>query len=147
MDFLLHGATAFWLGLMVLLLIIEGCTWNLTTIWFAAGALAALLVSQFIPNLTLQAFVFVLVSLVALLATKPLVHKWKQAQTAPTNADRNIGRIAQVITPVTAEIPGRVLLDGVSWAARCKGTATLPPKTRCRVCAIESTTLIVEPEP
>jgi len=51
-----------------------------------------------------------------------------------------------VLSPVTAEVPGRVRLDGVDWNARCATPGdTLTPGSLCRVTEIHSTLLIVEP--
>ena len=76
---------------------------------------------------------------------KPLAKKLRKAPTA-TNGDRNLGREATVLTPVTAEATGRVRLDGVDWNARCATPGdTLTPGSLCRVTEIHSTLLIVEP--
>ena len=75
----------------------------------------------------------------------PLAKKLRKAPTA-TNGDRNLGREATVLTPVTAEATGRVRLDGVDWNARCVTPGdTLAPGESCRVMEIHSTLLIVEP--
>ena len=84
-------------------------------------------------------------SALCLLAFKPLAKKLRKAPTA-TNGDRNLGREATVLTPVTAEATGRVRLDGVDWNARCATPGdTLAPGESCRVTEIHSTLLIVEP--
>lgn len=145
MEFLLQDGTTFWFFLTVLLLIIEGCTWNLTTIWFAVGALGALLANQLGASPLVQTAVFLLVSFVAVLATKPLVRKWKDHPFTPTNGDRNVGRVADVLEEISPSRPGRVQLDGVSWAAQVNGNYILHPTTLCRVVDFHSTTLIVEP--
>lgn len=145
MEFLLQGGTSFWFFLTILLLIIEGCTWNLTTIWFAVGALGALLANQLGASPLVQTAVFLLVSCVAVLATKPLVRKWKDHPFTPTNGDRNVGRVADVLEEITPSHPGRVQLDGVSWAAQVNGNYILRPTALCRVVDFHSTTLIVEP--
>lgn len=145
MEFLFQDGTTFWFFLTVFLLIIEGCTWNLTTIWFAVGALGALLANQLGASPLIQAAVFLLVSFVAVLATKPLVRKWKDHPFTPTNGDRNVGRVADVLEEIAPSHPGRVQLDGVSWAAQVNGDYSLHPTALCRIVGFQSTTLIVEP--
>ncbi len=145
MDFLAVEGTIPWLIILIILLVIEGATSNLTTIWFAIGAIGALASSQMGAGVPVQIIVFILVSFVALLATRPLVKKWRNDPTVPTNGDRNIGRIAQVISTISPEQPGRVRLDGIDWSARLQGDVTLTPNDSCRIVAMESTTLIVEP--
>lgn len=147
MRFLTLPGALFWLAAIVVLLIVEANTANMTTIWFAVGAIAAFVASQLNAGLVAQAAVFVAVSLAAVLLTRPLVQKWKAAPTAPTNADRNLGRRATVLTPVAPGRPGRVRLDGVDWAARPAGDFALQPGEQCVVTAMESTVLLVAPAP
>ena len=135
-----------WLAVLIALLGIEASTSNLVTIWFAAGAAVTLVLSLFAHSLWLQLFVFAAASLAALLLTRPLVQKIRQKRPAATNGDRNLGRIAVVLEPIGPELPGRVRLDGVDWSARSRGQS-LQPGDRCRVCDIQSTVLIVEPQP
>ena len=135
----------FWLAAAVALLAAEGLTVNLVSIWFAVGSAAALLSCLLVQSFRVQAAVFIAVSALCLLAFKPLAKKLRKAPTA-TNGDRNLGREAIVLSPVTAEVPGRVRLDGVDWNARCATPGdTLDPGALCRVTEIHSTLLIVEP--
>ncbi len=90
----------------------------MTSIWFAIGAAAALISCLFTDLFRVQALLFIVVSVLCLLAFRPLAAKLRKAPTA-TNGDRNLGREATVLPPVTAEEPGRVRLDGVDWNARC----------------------------
>ena len=134
-----------WLAAAVGFLALEASTFNMTSIWFAIGAAAALISCLFTDLFRVQALLFIVVSVLCLLAFRPLAAKLRKAPTA-TNGDRNLGREATVLTPVTAEEPGRVRLDGVDWNARCATPGdTLAPGESCRVTEIHSTLLIVEP--
>ena len=117
-----------WLAAAVGFLALEASTFNMTSIWFAIGSAAALLCCVFTGSFRVQAVVFLVVSILCLAAFRPLAAKLRLKHTA-TNGDRNLGREAIVLSPVTAEVPGRVRLDGVDWNARCAtpGTATRPP--------------------
>ena len=135
----------FWLAAAVFLLVVETFTVSMTSVWFAIGAAAALLTCLFTGSLRAQALVFIVVSALCLWAFRPLAAKLHRKAT-PTNADRNLGREATVLTPVTAEVPGRVRLDGVDWSARCVTPGDrLEPGERCRITEIHSTLLLVEP--
>ena len=135
----------FWLIAAVGFLVLEGMTFSMVSIWFAAGSAAALLSCLFSPSFRVQAVVFIVVSTLCLAAFKPLAQKLRQKPT-PTNGDRSLGREAKVLTPVSAEATGRVRLDGVDWNARCATPGdTLTPGQRCRVTELHSTLLIVEP--
>ena len=134
-----------WLAAVVVFLVVEASTFAMTSIWFAAGSAAALLTCLFTSSFRVQALVFIVVSILCLLAFRPLAARLRQKNT-PTNGDRNLGREATVLTTVTADVPGRVRLDGVDWNARCATPGdTLNPGERCRVTEIHSTLLIVEP--
>ena len=135
-----------WLILLIAFVVVEALTVSLVSIWFAAGAVAALIVSGFTSSWLVQFAVFAVVSAVALAATRPLVKKRMTARRVPTNADINVGRKAQVLVEVTPDVTGRVRLDGVDWNARCATPGdTLAPGQSCRVAEIHSTLLIVEP--
>ena len=135
----------FWLIAAVGFLVLEGMTFSMVSIWFAAGSAAALLSCLFSPSFRVQAVVFIVVSTLCLATFKPLAQKLRQKPT-PTNGDRSLGREAKVLTPVSAEATGRVRLDGVDWNARCATPGdTLAPGQLCRVTEIHSTLLIVEP--
>lgn len=141
----MHIDPIFWLIAAVGFLMLEGATVSMTSIWFAIGAAAALLSCLFTESFRVQAVLFTAVSVLCLLAFRPLAARLRKTPTA-TNGDRNLGREAVVLTPVTAEMPGRVRLDGVDWNARCATPGdTLTPGDRCRVTEIHSTLLIVEP--
>ena len=135
----------FWLLAAVGFLALEGMTFSMVSVWFAAGSAAALLCCLFTHSFRVQAVVFLVVSILCLAAFRPLAPKLRLKHTA-TNGDRNLGREATVLTPVTAEEPGRVRLDGVDWNARCATPGDiLTPGQRCRVTELHSTLLIVEP--
>ena len=128
-----------WLAAAVGFLALEASTFNMTSIWFAIGSAAALLCCVFTGSFRVQAVVFLVVSILCLAAFRPLAAKLRLKHTA-TNGDRNLGREAIVLSPVTAEVPG------VDWNARCATPGdTLTPGSLCRVTEIHSTLLIVEP--
>ncbi len=144
-EFLLfHSQTFFWAAALVVLLVIEGATTNLVTIWFAVGALAALLLSLFCESFLWQALVFAVVSILALLFTRPLLKRFRRnLPPVPLGLERNIGRKATVRTAIGPDRRGRVTLDGVDWQAVCD--SPLEPGDICIVQKINSTTLEVIP--
>ena len=134
-----------WLAAVVGFLLLEASTFSMTSVWFAVGAAAALLTCLFTDSFRAQALVFIVVSILCLLAFRPLAAKLRQ-KTTPTNGDRNLGREATVLTTVTADLPGRVRLDGGTGMPAAPLPATFsPPGQRCRVTELHSTLLIVEP--
>ena len=84
----MNTAPFFWLIAAVGFLVLEGCTFNMTSIWFAIGAAAALISCLFTDLFRVQALLFIVVSVLCLLAFRPLAAKLRKAPTA-TNGDRN----------------------------------------------------------
>lgn len=108
-----------WIALMIVFAIAEAATVQLITIWFAVGSLVALIANIAGANIVVQWILFVAVSAVCLLATRPLVKKVVNAKAQPTNADRFIGQTALVIEKIDNEIgTGQVNAKGTIWTAR-----------------------------
>ena len=76
-----------WLVVLAILLVIEFLTLGLTTVWFAGGALVAFLVSLAGGPLWLQLLLFIAVSVVLLLFTRPLAVKYLNKDVQKTNVD------------------------------------------------------------
>ena len=134
-----------WLIAMVVLLVIEAAVPGLVSIWFALGALAALISALLHAPLWLQVVWFVLVSVVALILTRPLARKYINSRTTPTNADMVIGKDA-VVTERIDNLPGKgaVMLEGKTWTARMNDEAqTAEIGETVRVLRIEGVKLIV----
>ncbi|MBS6396932.1 MAG: NfeD family protein [Clostridiales bacterium] len=135
-----------WLGLIIILLIIEIATMGLTTIWFAGGALAAFISTFFGASPTTQRTIFLVLSLALLIITRPAALRYMKKGITKTNADSLEGKTAVV----TGEInnlaqTGEVMLADVSWTARSKDDAcVIPAGSKVRICTIEGVKLIVE---
>ena len=107
-----------WLGLFVLMLIVEAMGPALVSIWFSLGALIALLIS-FIPGIPwwVEVVVFVVISLATLLALRPLAQKYFKRNSVKTNVDSFVGKRGYVIEDITLLKPGAVKIGDVSWTA------------------------------
>ena len=85
-----------WLGILAVFLIIEAITAGLTTIWFAGGALAAAVAALLGGNLVTQVILFLVVSLLLLVFTRPLAVKYMNRGLEKTNVNDLPGRTAVV---------------------------------------------------
>ena len=111
--------TVVWLVAMIVLLVIEGVVPGLISIWFALGALAALVSALLHAPLWLQIVWFLAVSIAALALTRPLAKKYINAKTQPTNADMLIGKECVVRESIDNVLgAGAVSVDGKVWTAR-----------------------------
>ena len=135
-----------WFALTVILLIAEAATVTVISLWFAAGALAAMVTALLGAGLWVQAVVFVLVSAAALTALRPLVRKHLTPKLTATNIDSVIGSVGIVtgtIDNLTAT--GQVKLNGMEWSARSTSGNTLEVGTKVRVDKIEGVKVFVSP--
>ena len=141
----MNWAACFWLILMVAFLAAEAATVTLISLWFAAGSLAAMLVSFFGP-IWLQITVFLAVSVVLLLALRPLVRKYFTPKVTKTNVDSIIGTIGLVTAPIdNITASGQVKLGGMEWSARSTNGDLIPEGTKVTVDRIEGVKVFVTP--
>lgn len=108
-----------WLAVLIILIVIEIFTLGLTTIWFAGGALAAIIVAAFGGPVPVQAIVAVIVSALLLYFTRPVAVKYFNKDRERTNAESLIGRQAIVISMINnLQGIGQVTVGGMEWSAR-----------------------------
>lgn len=133
-----------WFIAFVILLVIEFVTVNLVTIWFAIGAVAAIITTIFTDSILIQSIVFVVVSVIALLITKPLINKFKKFEVEPTNSDRVIGKVGEVTQKIGKNKYGEVKVYGNTWTASSKQVINVGE--RVKVLSIDGVKLVVEKE-
>ena len=141
-----QGMTAVWVVLMVGFLVVEGIAPGLVSIWFALGALAALIASLLGAQVWLQAVWFVVISVVALVATRPLAKKYVNSRTQATNADMLIGQEC-IVTETIDKLhgTGAVSVAGKVWTARADEAEQIIEKGSVAVIErIEGVKLIVK---
>ncbi len=106
-----------WLAVIIILAFIEFTTINLTTIWFVASAIVAMILSFFTDNYLIQFAVFVILGIILLVTTRPILVKTLHKKNEKTNADRVIGMEAVVTEKITKHKSGEVKVDGKLWTA------------------------------
>ena len=120
-----------WLIVFIILIVIEIFTMGLTTLWFAGGALAALLMAFIGLSLPVQVGVFIIVSVILLVVTRPIAVKYFNKERLKTNADSLIGQQALVLQDVdTLHAAGLVEVNGQEWSARTEEPNGFIPKDR-----------------
>lgn len=138
------NTTVLWLVLMLALILVEAATAQLVTIWFALGALAALLTSAFHGPLWLQIVLFAVVSAVSLALTRPLAKKLTKTDKVATNADRVLNQIGIVQEEIdNTKACGTVMVNGAVWSARSADGIPIVSGTRVHVDRIEGVKVIV----
>ena len=105
-----------WLGIFVLTVILEASTQDFVSIWFSVGSLVAIAISYSAP-FWVELIVFVVISAMALIFTRPLVKKLMDRTVRKTNSDDFVGKRVKVEKEITKYDGGLVKLNGIVYSA------------------------------
>ena len=133
-----------WFVAMVLFLWLEASTVGIVSIWFAVGALCAMIPGICGGALWLQVVVFMVVSIALLASLRPLTRKYFKPKLVKTNVDAVVGSTGRVMEEINNDLStGRVKLAGLEWAARSSHQAVIPVDTMIRVDRVEGVKVYV----
>lgn len=134
-----------WLIISGIFFVAEIITTGFLVFWFGVGALFAMIVSIFCDSLFIQALVFVIVSVIFMIFTRPLVNKMISIkETMPTNIYTIIKKEGYIMEDITnPQSPGKVKINGELWSAVSE--APLKRGTKVRVLEVDGVKLKVEP--
>lgn len=133
-----------WAVLFVVFVIAEIISFELISIWLAVGALAAMFMSIFGLPFWAQLIVFIIASVILIIATRPIAKKLLK-NIMPTNSELDVGKTATVVEEINNKAgKGRVNLNGVFWAARTVDNEIIPEGTIVIVKEIDGAKLIVD---
>lgn len=139
------GPSIFWLVLFILFSLGEAATVGLTSIWFALGALATLIVAGTGVSISVQLYVFLSVSGLSMLLLRPVVKKYLKPNIQATNTDRLIGATAMVTETVDNICNmGAVQIHGQIWSASSMHDQVIPEQSKVKILEIQGVKLIVE---
>ena len=134
----------FWLAAMIVFLAAEAMTVTLVSIWFAAGALGAIVAALLGGGVALQVAVFLVLAVALLLSLRPAMRKHFTPQISRTNIDSIVGATGIVVTPVNnIAALGQVQINGMEWSARSTDNSHIPAGTLVRVDKIEGVKVFV----
>lgn len=136
----------FWLVLAVVMGVLEASTAQLVSIWFAVGAVGGCVTSLITDKIWIQVVVALVVTVITLIATRPLAKRVINTKKTHTNSDRNIGKTAIVIADIdNLEAKGQVKVESTVWSAKSADDSVITKDTKVVVKAIEGAKLVVEP--
>ena len=142
----MNWAAITWLVLMVIFLIVEASTVTMVSLLFAAGALAAMVISLLSGALWLQVAAFIVVSAILLTLLRPLVRKYVTPKLTRTNVDSVIGSTGLVTVAIdNVAAVGQVKLGAMVWTARSTSGDAIPEGVMIRVDRIEGVKVYVSP--
>jgi membrane protein implicated in regulation of membrane protease activity len=136
-----------WVALTIIFALIEIFTFGLTTIWFALAALVLVFLSFLPIPLTFQILIFLGLSALLLIFTRPVAIKKLKMGKEKTNVDSLVGKSALVIKTISEFEKGEVKINGQIWSARAEDNSIITAGTRCEVLRIEGVQAIVRPLP
>lgn len=138
--------SVYWLIAFVILAGIEAATLALTTVWFAGGAIAAFLLSLAGAGVNAQLTVFVIVSFVLLIFTRPWAVSHVNRRAVKTNADSLVGKQAKVTEEINnIQGTGTAVIGGQEWTARAQEDEWICPVDEVvEICGIQGVKLIVK---
>ena len=135
-----------WFVLMMIFLFTEASTVVMVSLWFAVGALAAMIASLLGAELWLQAVLFVAVSGILLSLLRPVFRKYVKPKIAKTNLDAIIDSVGIVTTRVdNVQSVGQVKIGAMEWTARSATGEIIEEGTQVKVERIEGVKVYVTP--
>lgn len=134
----------FWLAVIVVAAIVEGSTAQLVSIWFVAGGVGALIGELCGVQVWAQVIIFVAVTALTLVVTRPLVKKIMNFKKEDTNSGRYIGKNGIVTVQINNTLGvGQVTVLGSVWTARSEDGSIIKVGENVLIKAIEGVKLIV----
>lgn len=140
----MNWAAVVWLVLLLFFILAEAATVTIVSLWFAVGALVAMIASMLGAQVWLQTVLFVGVSLILLLSLRPITRKYFTPRLVKTNVDSLPGSQGLVITKIdNVTSQGQVKLGAMEWTARSTTGQVIEVGTRIRVDRIEGVKVFV----
>ncbi|MDY3618068.1 NfeD family protein [Agathobaculum sp.] len=134
-----------WVAVIIIGVAVEAFTLDLSAIWFAVGAVFALIAASIGLGLPAQLLIFVLFAAVLLILVRPFCRRFLRTKNEPTNADRIIGEPAIVIQEIdNMQETGEIKVFGQLWTARSVDDSLIPQGAAVKVIAIRGVKAIVE---
>ena len=142
----MSGAVYIWLAAIIVFLLVEAGTVALVSIWFAGGALLAMIAAALGAGVPVQLAVFVLSSGLLLALMWPLAKKRINGRHVRTNADRLIGREVLVTEQIeNLKETGEIKVNGVLWTAVSADGSVIPEGSLVRIERLEGAKVDVSP--
>lgn len=135
----------FWIIAIMAFLLIEASTAVLVSIWFAGGALVALIASLFGAGAKVQIFLFLLVSVLCIALLRKIAIKNVHGAKRQTNLDGIIGKQVVITEAVDGKnLKGSTKINDVEWKVKSENGEDIEVGEVVTVTDIEGVKLIVK---
>lgn len=135
--------TIIWTIIIVISIIVEAATINLVSIWFAFGALFAVICEQLGLSILLQIVIFTISSTIIIAATRPLAKKYLRGKITKTNLDRIIGKHCLITEKITPDQKGEAKVNGNLWSASSLNNEIIEAGEYGEIVSIEGAHVVV----
>lgn len=134
-----------WLIAAGIFFILEMATTGFLVFWLGIGSVLSMIISFILPDaIILQTAIFVISSTLLILLTKPLVDKYIDKRTVPTNSYSLIGKKGLVIVDINPlDASGQVKVNGEVWSAKSENDEVISKDTEVEILKIDGVKLIV----
>lgn len=132
-----------WLAVTIIAIVVEIITPEMVSLWFAIGGIVSIAFS-FIPGLPWwgEIIIFAVISMVLLLALRPIVTKYFKRKNVATNADRIIGQEIRMITQADFDTLGSAKIGDVVWSVKSADGSVLTADEVVKVVELDGNKLI-----
>ena len=137
-------SVVFWISVTIVLAIIESLTFSLTCIWGALAAVLCAIIASFGISFRFSVYLFIGMTTILLLCTRPFVKHFILKKNIPTNADRIIGAEGIITKNITRDTPGEIKVMGQFWSAVSDSNLEISEGTRVVVRSIDGVKLKVD---
>ncbi|MBP3337621.1 MAG: NfeD family protein [Clostridia bacterium] len=134
-----------WILLIIAFIVIESATVSLISIWFAGGALVALLALLLGADVTIQILVFLLVSVLCIVLLRKFALNSVKNKKSKTNIDRIIGQEIILKEGISDELgAGLAIINDVEWKVKSENGELIPAGEKVKVVDVEGVKLVVK---
>lgn len=135
----------FWIIVAVVCAIVEAVSLGITSIWFVLGAIVALILASFDVPFIIQIVVFLAVSIVLLIYTRPIATKYLKLGKEKTNVEAVVGLEGVVIEKIDNVLgKGQVKIGGLIWSAKSEDGEDIEKEEEVEVVAVKGVRVIVK---
>ena len=138
-----HITLILWGVLIIVSLIVELATDELTIIWGTIGGVFSFLAALLHADVWLQLLIFVVFTTLTIIISRPIIKKYAKKEIIRTNADRLIGMVAVVSEAFKNNEVGKVIVNGQTWRATSTSSEAFFEGEKVQVEGLSGTKVIV----
>ena len=135
-----------WLVVIVACVVLEICTTDLISIWFAVGAVVPFILSATTDlGYEWQILIFVVLSAILILSLRKITMRWLfKNDNTKTNLDTVLGQQYRLLERTDFETTGTIKVKGVEWSVVSSGEKPIEKDAVVEVVKIKGNKLVVK---